>query len=193
MVKFFSPTDKSCSCVLNFLQSVNEKLWIASEWAVAVVLAGQNESEGLSLSGYRSSFNEGRRLPVSQTWFCTCHLPSELSPEYTSLSYSLCPPPPHTHTHTRTHTHTHTHTGMHRSLQSLTFLLLININILAYLFFVHWRKMTCTISSAVQDMPRKLRDSWGWWWWIFSSHARILGEVRRIIRRDQTARMKCTL
>ena len=30
MVKFFCPTDKSCSCVLNFLQSVNEKLGTAS-------------------------------------------------------------------------------------------------------------------------------------------------------------------
>ena len=31
MVKFFCPTDKSCSCILNFLQSVSEKLWTASE------------------------------------------------------------------------------------------------------------------------------------------------------------------
>ena len=37
-------------CVLNFLQSVNEKLWAANELPGAVVQAGQNESTDESLS-----------------------------------------------------------------------------------------------------------------------------------------------
>ena len=50
MDKFSCPTDKSYSCVLNFLQSVNEKLWTASKCAVEVVQVGQDESTVESLS-----------------------------------------------------------------------------------------------------------------------------------------------